>query len=139
MMLCEHCSGITIKALRSGCQHAPSFKSLKSSATSCSLCAILWDGAITRAGCGPCHKDLLHIHEKPIVLMGSSDESYSTISYVNISSHSEDDVLSMARRVFGRVALYIPLPPGMFNPSQFSKDFCLLNFGGRLSSSTLDL
>jgi hypothetical protein len=121
-MLCKHCQGITIKGLRQRYQHAPSFKALKSLATWCSLCAILWKGVVTHAGCSPCPLDIVHIHEEPIVLEGYCERFSSLLSYVVISSHTEHDNVRVPGRAYGQIALFVP--PSMFKISQFQKDFC---------------
>jgi len=114
-MLCQNCTRITLAGLRSygGYQHASSFKALKSSAASCPVCAILWNAAVTNAGCETCSKDLLQIHEEPIMLEGSSGRDRTVMSYIMINSHGEDEYFSFPGRAYGKVALYVP--PGTSN------------------------
>ena len=109
-MLCEVCEGITLERLRRKYQHAPSFKALKSSASSCSLCALLWNAVITHAGCELCLEDLTEIHEEPIILEAWSEKRSLMLCYVRINSHGEDFLLP--GRAFGEISLFAA--PGEF-------------------------
>jgi hypothetical protein len=108
-MACRQCKGISIKDLEkpNGYQHASSFRALKASAETCSLCALLWNAAVTNDGCVKCNMDVVNIHEEPIVLSADHEMFGLRLTGIAVSSHGEDENFRLPGRVFGRIALYV--------------------------------